>query len=243
MGAGDFRHLPKRSGWLLFLVVFSGVTAVPAQDNSTRTEFWPEVNLYVNLKPRLRLFVLGTVSKSVEDGELLKGDAFEGQFGAHLDYVRNQHLSLRAGYRYGTSIGDTTDEFKEHRLLTEQTLRKQTAWNLLLSDRNREDFRSINHDFSFRYRNRLTVEREFRIPRGRTLTPYVSAEAFFDTRYNVWNKSRFGAGVQIPLKRGPLNLLLPQHQTVLDVYYLRQHDTRSSTTHLNALGIVLAFYL
>jgi hypothetical protein len=187
------------------------------------------------------LFLLGTVSKSVEDGELLNGKAFEGQFGVHLDFIPNEHVVLRTGYRYGTSIGDA-DDFKEHRFLTEQTLRKSFRWRLLVSDRNREDFRVINGDFSFRYRNRLMIEREFRLFGGRSFTPYLSGEAFYDTRYQAWNKSRFAAGAQISLRRGPLKAITPKHQTILDLYYMRVNDTRSSTPFVNALGAGLLFY-
>lgn len=212
---------------------------VAAQDNQ-RNEFWPELDVYVNIKPKLRLFLLATSSKSTEDGELLKAGAFEAQFGPHLDYVLSEHLMLRVGYRYGTSIGDA-DEFREHRVLTEQTLRKHLTRKFLLSDRNREDFRFLLDGFSFRYRNRLMLEREFQLADKRGITPYVSAETFYDTRYDVWNKTRFTAGVQIALKRRPLDLL-PKHHTILDVYYMRVHDTRSSTPHVNGLGLALAFY-
>ncbi len=131
----------------------------------------PEVDVYINLKPKLRLFLLGTVSRRTEDGEGFNGKAFEAQVGAHIDYIPNQHLVLRAGYRFGTSVGNDEDPFKEHRFLTEQILRQMLPGDLLLSDRNREDFRFVNGDFSFRYRNRVTLEREFHLLKGRTTTP------------------------------------------------------------------------
>lgn len=212
-----------------------------AQESVTRNESWPEVNVYLNINSQVRLFLLGTASKSVEDGEILRGDAYEAQFGVHVDYMPRKYLSLRTGYRFGTSIGGHED-FKEHRVLAEQTLRKRIPKDMWLSDRNREDFRFINGDFSFRYRNRLTLEREFQIFRKRMISPYASAEAFFDTRYDAWNKTRFAVGAQLSLRKGPLKELVPKHQTVLDVYYMRVHDTRSSTTYVNGLGIVLAFY-
>jgi len=43
---------------------------VKAQEPTTQKEFWPEIDAYINLKPKVRLFLLGTISKSVEDGEL-----------------------------------------------------------------------------------------------------------------------------------------------------------------------------
>jgi len=227
----------------VFLLVVICAQLVRAQESSTRNEVWPEIDVYIHLKPKVRLFLLGTVSKSVEDGELRNAKGFESQIGAHIDYIPNEHVILRAGYRFGTSLGETDDPFKEHRLLTEQTLRKLLPRELLLSDRNREDFRFVNGDFSFRYRNRVTVEREFNLFRQRTITPYVSGEIFYDTRYRIWNRNRLTAGVQTSLRRGPLRkLLLPKRQVILDLYYTRQNDSRSNTQHVNAIGASLAFH-
>jgi uncharacterized protein DUF2490 len=216
--------------------------AVNAQEPATSNEFWPEIDVYINLKPKIRLFLLGTVSKSVEDGELFNARAFESQIGVHVDYIPNHHVILRAGYRFGSSVGETSEPFREHRLLTEQTLRKMLPGDLLLSDRNREDFRFLKGDFSFRYRNRVTIEREFQLKK-RTITPYISGELFYDTRYDIWNRNRWAAGVQTSLRRGLVRkLLLPKRQVILDLYYLRQNDSRSDTPHVNAIGASLALH-
>lgn len=228
---------------LLFIYLSVGAQTAIAQEPTTRSEFWPEVDVYINIKPKVRLYFLGTVSKSVEDGELRNAQGYEAQIGVHVDYLPNEHVILRTGYRYGTALGSNTDPFKEHRLLAEQTLRKPLPGKLLLSDRNREDFRFVNGDFSFRYRNRVTVEREVYLFKGRTIIPYVSGEIFYDTRYNVWNRNRLAVGLQTSLRRGPLGkMLLPKHQVILDLYYMRQNDSRSDIQHVNAIGVALSFY-
>ena len=234
----------KIAALTLFLFVFMiGTLRVKAQESGTRNELWPEIDVYINVKPKVRLFILGTVSKSVEDGEPRNAQGFEAQIGAHIDYLPNEHVILRTGYRFGTSIGSNSDPFKEHRLLTEQTLRKLLPGELLLSDRNREDFRFVNGDFSFRYRNRVTIEREFHLFKQRNITPYVSGEIFYDTRYRIWNRNRLTAGVQTSLRRGPLRkMLLPTRQVILDLYYMRQNDSRSETQHVNGIGAALGFY-
>jgi hypothetical protein len=227
---------------LLFLVL-TGTRPASAQESTTRKEFWPEVDVYITVKPKVRLYLVGTVSKSVEDGELRNAQGYEGQVGVHVDYIPNKHVIFRAGYRYGTAVGSNSDPFKEHRLLTEQTFRHLLPGDLLLSDRNREDFRFVNGDFSFRYRNRLTLEREVHLFKGRSITPYASAEVFYDTRYNTWNRNRFAIGIQQSLLRGPLRkMLLPKRQVILDLYYMRQNDSRSDIQHVNAIGAALAFY-
>lgn len=229
---------------MLFLfVVVIGTPPAKAQESVTRNEFWPEIDVYINVKPKVRLYLLGTISKSVEDGEIRNAQGFEAQIGAHVDYIPNDHIILRAGYRFGTSVRDTDEPYKEHRVLTEQTLRKLLPGELLLSDRNREDFRFVNGDFSFRYRNRVSIEREVDLFKERTITPYVSAEIFYDTRTSAWNRNRLAVGFQQSLRRGPLRkMLLPKRQVILDLYYMRQNDSRSETQHVNAIGAALAFY-
>ena len=230
------------SGLCLLLVAVSSPTT-RAQETTTPKEFWPEVDVYIELKPKVRLNLLGTVSKSLEDGEFRKGQAYEAQIGAHVDYIPNEHIILRTGYRFGSSVGSASEPFKEHRLLTEQTLRTLLPGGLLLSDRNREDFRFVDGDFSFRYRNRVTVERGFHLFRERSITPYVSGELFYDTRYNIWNRNRYAVGVQSSLRPGAvLKMLLPKRQIILDLYYMRQNDSRSDRPHVNAVGAALSFY-
>ena len=229
-------------GLCLLLVAISS-EATRAQETTTPKEVWPEIDVYIEIKPKVRLNFLGTVSRSVEDGEFGNGQAYEAQIGAHIDYIPNKHVILRTGYRFGSSVGNTSSPFKEHRFLTEQTLRTLLPGGLLLSDRNREDFRFVNGDFSFRYRNRVTVERQVHLFGERTITPYVSGEIFYDTRYGVWNRNRYAVGVQTSLRRGPvLKMLLPKRQIILNLYYMRQNDSRSDIAHVNALGAALSFY-
>jgi hypothetical protein len=243
-GSGRCARLTvTRISILAVFLLLIGIQGATAQEPTTRKEFWPEIDVYITVKPRVRLYLTGTVSKSVEDGELRNAQGYEGQIGVHVDYIPNKHVILRIGYRYGTSVGSNSEPFKEHRLLTEQTLRQLLPGDLLLSDRNREDFRFVNGDFSFRYRNRVTLEREVHLFKGRTITPYVSGEIFYDTRYNTWNRNRFAVGVQQSLLRGPLRkMLLPKRQITLDLYYMRQNDSRSDTQHVSAIGAALAFY-
>jgi len=232
---------------LFLLVLLSDTRTIRAQEPTTRGEVWPSIEIYINVKPKVRLYLLGTVSKAVEDGELFNAQSYEGQIGAHVDYIANEHLILRAGYRYGRAIGDNDDGFREHRLLSEQILRKILPGDFLLTDRNREDFRFITGDFSFRYRNRVMIEREFQVNlpllRGRTITPYISGEISFDSRFGVWNRNRYAVGVVQSLRRGPiLRALLPKRGINLDLYLMRQNDSRSSPSHVNALGAGLVFH-
>ena len=210
---------------------------VYAQASDTRTELWPEVDVYVPLNEKVRLYFLFTITRAEETKENT-----EGQFGAHVDYTVNKRLVLRAGYRYGFSLTET-DPFREHRPIAEQTYREQLPLKILLSDRNREEFRIVNGDFSFRYRNRLMLEREFVIP-GRSITPYGAVEVYHDSRFNAWNRNRLTGGVQVQLKKALplLRLVTPRKQVIIDVYYTRQNDSRSQPRHLHAIGTALAIH-
>ncbi|HVH90427.1 MAG TPA: hypothetical protein VM783_03460, partial [Candidatus Acidoferrum sp.] len=73
--------------WLFLFLVVIGAPVVRAQQRATRHEFWPEIDVYIHVKPKLRLYLLGTVSESVEDGELRNAKGFESQIGAHVDYI------------------------------------------------------------------------------------------------------------------------------------------------------------
>ncbi len=208
-----------------------------AQEVETRSEFWPEIDVFVTVKPKIRLFFLGTITKAQETRE-----NSEGQVGAHVDFLLNKHLTLRTGYRYGFSLSGS-DPFKEHRIVLEQTLRQPIPLGILLSDRNREDLRFVNGQFSARYRNRVTLEREFALGK-RKLTPYASGEIYYDSRFDTWNRNRLAIGLQVPLKRGfpLLSLLEPRRQLVLDIYYMRQNDSRSQPHHVNGVGLAVSLY-
>jgi hypothetical protein len=222
---------------LVALIAAFSSGARAQQDSETVKQFWPEVDIYVPLNEKFRLFFLATTTKAEETK-----DNIEGQVGAHIDYHLHKKVSLRTGYRYGFSLGGS-DPFKEHRIIVEQTLRQPLPFEVLLSDRNREDLRWVNGEFSARYRNRVTLEREFEVW-NRPITPYGSAEAFYDSRFKTWNRNRFAVGVQIAFKRGAplISLIHQKKQMVLDVYLLRQNDSRSQPRHLNAVGMAFNIY-
>jgi Protein of unknown function (DUF2490) len=231
----------KLHAWRLvcFVALTAGLSsgARAQQDSATSKQFWPEVDVYISLNEKFRLFFLATKTKDEETR-----DNTEGWVGVHLDYHHNKKVSLRTGYRYGFSMSGS-DSFKEHRIIIEQTLRQPLPLEILLSDRNREDLRWVNGDFSARYRNRVTLEREFKVL-SRGITPYSSIEVFYDSRFDTWNRNRLAVGVQLSLKRGvPLiSLVLPKKQFVLDVYVTRQNDSRSQPSHVRALGMVFNIY-
>jgi hypothetical protein len=88
------------------------------------------------------------------------------------------------------------------------------------------DLRFINDEFSWRYRNRLTIERSFKA-RSFEFSPYVRAEVYYDHKVTKWSRTTFGGGVTIPFRK---------HYEI-EAYYEHQNDTsKSPNRQVNALG-------
>jgi hypothetical protein len=103
-------------------------------------------------------------------------------------------------------------------------------WKVFLSDRNRQDLRWVDGEFSARYRNRLMLERDFSIGDFR-FTGYGSAEVYYDSRFDTFNRNRFIFGIAFPVT----------NCFGLDLSYARQNDSRSKPYHVKAVGIILVF--
>ncbi len=246
--AGPCSNPPLRAAMTnrtaVVLALWSLASICAAQEDSTRGDFWPEVDAYYRLSSTMKL--LGVAS--FQSG---RTDAYsEGQYGIHWDVSwkpifqphvlfhsltdrsRNEKLrplTFRLGYRYINQTEDTTK--REDRGIAELTLRWALKGGVLVADRNRLELRWIEGAYSTRYRNRLSVEREVEIGHY-PLTPYVSAELYYDSRYDEWNRQRYRAGVELPL----------HHRAMLDAYYAHQHDAVSQPSYVNAFGLMLSLY-
>ena len=66
---------------IVFLISFS---EVGAQQSDYRKEIWPEVDVFIPLKPKLRLFFMSALTRAEETK-----DNLEGSVQASLDYLPN----------------------------------------------------------------------------------------------------------------------------------------------------------
>lgn len=121
--------------------------------------------------------------------------------------------------------GLTGDGGVEHRGITEATVRGHPFGIVLGFYRARGEFRWIDGELSVRFRNMIRAERRI-VLEGFALIPFGSFEISYDTRFDVWNRTRWTFGIQ-----GELSSTI-----VLEGSFARQHDTRSQPTLLNALG-------
>jgi hypothetical protein len=227
----------RNIGWA---VILTGLPRASGAE-TTANEPWPELDAFININQVVRLVI--PISIDRHDDTLARNASFGLQFDFALkpvfrrelrnqeDVFKKRFLSFRTGYRYTTTLNDHAP-YTENRGIVELTARYLLPAEMVLSDRNRGDLRFIaGQNFSTRYRNKLQLERDFRIGQF-VFTPYTSEEVFYDTRYDIWNRNRTSAGVEVPFSPN----------FVLDAYYTRQNDSRSTPPHTNVLGLKIELY-
>ncbi len=221
----------------------AAILSVATTARAQTEQVWPEVSTFVKLNESMRLHFLGTTTRE-------NTKSTEGEFGLNLDFYikpirekktlgplrilrldesRRRWFMLRVGYHYLPSYTGGT---AESRGLLEATGRFPLSYGVLLESRNRAEFRFIGGEYSWRYRNRLTADRDFSIGRFRW-TPYARAEVYSDSRFHRWTRVALDAGSVFPLGR----------HLELEAYYEHQNDTSSSPNRqVNAQGAVLNLY-
>jgi hypothetical protein len=232
-----FRTLP-------LTVALLAVAAHVAAAQQTDREFWPELNVFVQLGRDTRTFTIITPTREVNEGQF--GDVADWQVGQFIevglrpliasraaqsreDSSRLKYLRLRSGIEYQGLPGTK----REMRVVEELTPRFFLPGDVLLAWRNRGEARWIDGDFSWRYRSRVWFERAFRSGRSATLVPYASAEPFYDSRYDRFVRLRCQFGTAVPFSP----------RFIPEVNYTWQIDDSGGellTTH--ALNIVAAFF-
>jgi hypothetical protein len=206
-------------------------------------QFWPEADVYINTGHDTRLMFLGSGTRTQEVGRS------DGQLGVYMDFflapllkeretrhtqiAPDKFLMFRVGYLYNKTVATSTKpSVVENWAVIDLTSRFYLSYKILLSDRNRGDLGFTNGEFEPRYRNRLRLERTWRIAK-RSLTPYAHAEVFYDWRYDGFTRQRYAAG----------NVFEFNKRVALDGYYLRQEDSKAKVKGMNVFGLTLEVYL
>lgn len=222
------------------LMLLSHAHPACAQEPDSTREFWPEYDVFIKLNEKSRIFALYTGTKQENLGAFA-----DGQTGIHFDFYavpafrpvvasidqsKSKFLMVRVGYilsRPRNNSGTAT----EHMAPVEATARAQVGGGILVSDRNRLDFRWVDGNPRHRYRNRIKIERTFSISRFQ-LTPYAHAELFYDLKPREWSRLRYAAGAEFNITK----------RIVLEGYFLRQNSWASVPQFINALGTAVQFY-
>jgi hypothetical protein len=218
------RNLLLQAVILTSLVLFSPAAfSQNVTDVQDDTQLWPDVSVTVRLRDKLRLNMLATVREGRD-----VSDVVNKQFGIGLGITLNKYLSVAQMYRYVRSQPLPGTDQREHRWVTDLTLRIPLRGGFLLTDRHRHDWRDISGNWSHRYRNRVQLERSISLHDHR-LTPYISAEPYYDTRFHTWTRTQYFFGARVPVIR---------HLT-FDGFYMCQLDDRARPGNLHVIGTFL----
>lgn len=220
---------------VLSLFLFFACASVRAQD----IQFLPEVDTYLNLNSMLRVYFQ---AKDDREG----GDQTQATFGPSvefylkplvtlknitafdLDDAKKKPLVLEMGYRYIVA----PDADPENRFLTAVTFHLPTKGALLITDRNRADLDWKGGTFSWRYRNKLTLERTFAI-HSYHLIPYFAAEPFYESQYAKWSTTSLYAGCLLPVGK----------HVQFNPYYEHDNNTgKKKNEQVNSIGLALYLF-
>ena len=205
----------------------------------TQTEVWPELEAHLQLDANFRALVFAGLQQGFDYpfqqayGAAGLGYQFKPILKPHrvnIDPDKEHFLLVGAGYEFLRTLqsGQLKDE---DRLDIEAIPSFRPVSLLLVRDRNRVELRWINGEFSTTYRNLLSAEGEFSIREIR-LSPYVSAEAFYDGSKHFWNQEWYTVGIQWPYRR----------MFMVDTYYRRENCYSCKPENWNVGGITLNFY-
>jgi hypothetical protein len=222
--------------WLGILLATQGVQA-RAQNSSFQA--WPEIDTFVKLNSRTRVSFFASQTRENSKGT-------DAEIGPNIDLYlkplrktkrfilrpfdesKTRLLMFRGGYRYMPSTSNPV----EQRIIVETTARHSVFWEVLVSDRNRADLRFIEGDFSWRYRNRITAERNFAIKKLH-FAPYIRVEGYFDSRYGKFSRTAETVGSTFDVGK----------HLDIEPYYEHQNDTsKPPNRQVNALGLVIRLY-
>jgi hypothetical protein len=184
-----------------------------------------EVGLWKRLDPHDMLYFPASITRA---GEV---DHAEALLGASYDRIFPRGFSARVGYRYLWELSPPTNvqPYREHRVIAELFVRPWPGGRFELLDRTRLELRWVDGIPSWRLRNRLRAGRTIGIRRDKSLLPYGSLEASYDSRFRTINRLRLSVGIAVKLTS----------RVLLDTYVAEQHDTRGNGAPLQSLGMTL----
>ena len=198
-----------------FLVL--ALLLVPSIAAAQATQFWPELDVY--WRPALRQRTFLELSSSVDQDSPSRDDSI----GLYQDYLNLPAGFLRGGYRFTHSPNGS---YTESRIVLEGTYRTYGTDLVRLLNRTRLELRWVNGAYSYRVRERVHFQRISQMHHGPAWGPYVTFEAYYDSRYNTIAKLGGRIGTEA---------LLGGNRAI-DVYIARQNNSRETPRYVNALG-------
>ncbi len=221
--------LAHNGGIVAVLLVASSGLFVRAQ-----TQLLPEVDTYLRVNSVTRAYfqaegdrdagvpIQSTIGPSLQFYlkpllKLKKVTAFD------LDDAKKRPLVLEAGYR----VIAAPNEAVENRFMPMATAAFPLKGLILITDRSRADLDWKAGVFSWRYRNRLLMQRTISIF-SYHLTPYLSAEPYYTSQYSKWSTTQLEGGCLFPIGT----------HVQIDAYYEHQNNTgKKPNEQINDVGL------
>ena len=210
---------------LLLLLTVTRVRIVAQDQDNDDVQLWPDVTVGFRLSPAVTLNLFGTLRFGQDVSARITHQA-----GAAVNFRVNDYLNIVPAYRHAWSYPTPTRRSQENRYFVDVTPRLPLPKGFTLLDRNRSEVRDINDQVSWRYRNRLQLEKAFTWHEHQ-LTSYLAGEIHYDSRYHEWNRKQFWFGTRVPVSK---------HLT-LDLHYARNLDTQARPGHLHVIGLMSRF--
>jgi len=220
--------------WLVLLLV----SPIPSLAQSD--QFLPEVDTYYRVRDNLRLWFQAK-------GTVEAGAPQTAEIGPSLDFYLKSRPLLSAitseqnddsksrpvvftiGYRYLPYPNSPPTNRMEPVLTVNLPTPKIKT---LISDRNRFDLDWTNGSFTWRYRNRLQLQRTWRVGTYH-VSPYAMAEFFYESQYSEWADTALYAGCYFPIGK----------HVEFNPYYEHQNQTGSSPNQqYNQFGLMVNLF-
>ncbi|HTQ97870.1 MAG TPA: DUF2490 domain-containing protein [Candidatus Acidoferrum sp.] len=215
----------------------AGFLSLAAQ--AQESQFLPEIDAHLTLNSTFRAYLQ---AKDDRDG----GDPTQFAIGPSLqiyvkpllklkkvtnfdlDDSKSRFLVLETGYRAVNAPGAPL----ENRMIVAATSNFPLSLGFFLSDRNRFDLDWKNGDFTWRYRNKLSVERTVAI-HSYHFIPYVAVEPFYESQYDKWSTTSLYAGFLFPIGK----------HVEFNTYYEHDNNTgKHPNQQVNSAGLALYLY-
>jgi len=232
------RRRAFRTGWLA-LVLLMLFCRIGSAESTQETEFFPEVDAYLKLNQEIRVSFL---AKDTREG----GDSTQAAIGPSIDFylkplirlkkitefdlddAKSRPLVLTAGYNFLASPNSPST----NRVFVSATSHLPIKADLLFTDRNRADLDWSDGAFTWRYRNKPSLQRTFAIHSYHVL-PYASGEFYYESQYSKFSTTELYAGTNLPLGK----------HVELDPYYEHQNNTgKKPNKQVNGLGLTVSLY-
>jgi hypothetical protein len=145
-----------------------------------------------------------------------------------LDDSKPRPMVLETGYRSVTAPKASPI----NRMETILTFNLPLKAGFLISDRNRADLDWTSETFTWRYRNKLTLERTIAIS-SYHFVPYVAAEPYYEEKYHKWSTTDLYAGCLFPVGR----------HVQFNAYYEHENNTgKRPNQQVNDIGVALYLF-